>query len=193
MESMTVFRSRFGRVFTVSTWVVLAVAQAPVLFPVDINGIAHSVPLTALLGFSVWAAFWRPALSVDDRGIRIRNVLADYDVEWGAVQQVDTKWGLTIFTAIGKITAWAAPAPGRHSAFTASKDQGRFLPESTYLVGTIRPGDLSTSESGAAAAHIRRVWETRRDEDGVATRRVNLPVIAAFAVLVLATAISLSV
>jgi hypothetical protein len=67
------------------------------------------------------------------------------------------------------------------------------LPESTYLVGTIRPGDLSTSESGAAAAHIRRVWETRRDEDGVATKRVNLPVVTAFAGLVLATAISLSI
>ena len=134
MDSMTVFRSRFGQVFTVATWVILAAAQAPVFFPVDINGIAHSVPLTALLGFSVWAAFWRPSLRVDDRGIRIRNVVADYDIEWGAVQQVDTKWGLTIFTAIGKITAWATPAPGRHSAFTASKDQGRFLPESTYLV-----------------------------------------------------------
>ena len=193
MESMTVFRSRFGQVFTVATWVILAAAQAPVFFPVDINGIAHSFPLTALLGFSVWAAFWRPALSVDDRGLRIRNVVADYDIEWGAVQQVDTKWGLTIFTAIGKITAWATPAPGRHSAFTASKDQGRFLPESTYLVGTIRPGDLSTSESGAAAAHIRRVWETRRDEDGVATKRVNLPVVTVFAGLVLATAISLSI
>jgi len=193
MESMTVFRSRFGQVFTVATWVILTAAQAPVFFPVDINGIAHSVPLTALLGFSVWAAFWRPALSVDDRGIRIRNVVADYDIEWGAVQQVDTKWGLTIFTAIGKITAWAAPAPGRHSAFTASRDQGRFLPESTYLVGTVRPGDLSTSESGAAAAHIRRVWETRRDEDGVATKRVNLPVVTVFAGLVLATAISLSI
>jgi len=193
MDSMTVFRSRFGRVFTVATWVILAAAQAPVFFPVDINGIAHSVPLTALLGFSVWAAFWRPSLGVDDRGIRIRNVVADYDIEWGAVQQVDTKWGLTIFTAIGKITAWATPAPGRHSAFTASKDQGRFLPESTYLVGTIRPGDLSTSESGAAAAHIRRVWETRRDEDGVATKRVNLPVVTVFAGLFLATAISLSI
>lgn len=193
METMTTFRSRFGQIFSVVTWVVLGAAQAPVVVPFDAVGLLHSIPLTATFALAVWAAFWRPVLRVGDDGIAIRNVFTDYDIPWGAVQQIDTKWGLTVFTEIGRITAWAAPAPGRHSSFSASRDQGQFLPESTYLNGTIRPGDLATSESGAAAAHIRRIWETRRDEVGVATKRVDVRLIVAFAVLMAATALSLSV
>lgn len=193
MVSMTIFRSRFGRIFTIAVGIALAAAQAPVLVPFNGLGLLHSIPLTATLGFATWAAFWRPSLIVDDAGVHIRNVVADYDVEWGAIQQVDTKWGLTLFTSNGKITAWAAPAPGRHAAFTATRDQGQFLPESTYLAGTVRPGDLVTSESGAAAAHIRRLWADRRGEVGVAVRRVNLPVVVTFCILLSASALSLSV
>ena len=191
METMTVFRSRFGRVFCVVTWVVLAVAEAPVLG--DSVALLRSLPLAATLGFAVWAAFWRPVLRVDDDGLHIRNVVTDIDIEWGAIQQVDTKWGLTIFTNIGRIPVWAAPAPGRHAAFSATRDQGKFLPESTYLAGTVRPGDLATTESGAAAALIRRGWERRLGETGTATRRFSVHVLVTFGVLVLATAASLSV
>lgn len=190
METMTVFRSRFGRVFCVVTWVALAVAEAPVL--TDGVGLLRSLPLAALIGFAVWAAFWRPVLRVDDDGLHIRNVATDYDIEWGAIQQVDTKWGLTIFTEIGKVSVWAAPAPGRHAAFTATRDQGTFLPESTYLSGTVRPGDLATTESGAAAAFIRREWERRRGDVGRATRRLSVGVLVTFGVLILAAAAGLS-
>ena len=190
METMTVFRSRFGRVFSVVTWVVLAVAEAPVLG--DTLGLLRSLPLATLIGFTVWAAFWRPVLRVDDAGLHVRNVIADYDIEWGAVQQVDTKWGLTIFTELGRVSVWAAPAPGRHAAFTASRDQGQHLPESTYVSGTVRPGDLATTESGAAAALIRRRWEGRLDESGLATRRYSVGVLVTFGVLVVAAAAGLS-
>lgn len=190
METMTVFRSRFGRVFSVMTWVVLAVAEAPLVG--NIPGLLRSLPVAAALGFAIWAAFWRPVLRVDDNGLHIRNVVTDIDIEWGAVQQVDTKWGLTIFTSIGRIPVWAAPAPGRHAAFSATRDQGKFLPESTYVSGTVRPGDLASTESGAAAALIRREWERRRGVDGTATRRYSVRIIATFCVLALAAAAGMS-
>ena len=40
------------------------------------------------------------------------NVLRTIDLPWPAIQLVDTKWALTLVTAYGKFTAWAAPAPG---------------------------------------------------------------------------------
>lgn len=187
METMTVFRSRFGRVFSVVTWVVLVAATIPTL--VDANTLVRGLPLAALLGFGVWAIFWRPALIVHDKGLHIRNVVTTVDVDWGAIQQVDTKWGLTIYTDRGRVSVWAAPAPGRHTAFRASRREGQHLPESTYLAGTVRPGDLASSESGAAAAFIRREWERRRGASGAVVRRTSVPVLVTLITLiVLATA-----
>jgi len=71
---------------------------------------------------------------------------------------------LEIFTEKRKYTAWSAPAPGRHTSMLASRDQGEHLPKSSYVAGTVRPGDLVNTDSGSAAARIRAIWEQKKDQ-----------------------------
>jgi hypothetical protein len=118
--------------------------------------------LLAMLALT-WVTFWQPRVEVSKAGVKLINVFTDVSVPWAEIARIDTKYALTLYTSRASYSAWGAPAPGRHSVFRASREEGSYLPESTYLGGTVRPGDLTTSDSGAAAAVIRREWERRRD------------------------------
>jgi hypothetical protein len=112
-----------------------------------------------LFGFLMWSVFIAPSVSVKSDSVVIRNIFRSHRIPLSAIERIDTKWALTLYTRHGKYSAFSAPAPGRHAGLLASKDQGEHLPESSYLAGTIRPGDLVTSDSGTVAAVIRRNWE----------------------------------
>jgi hypothetical protein len=164
-----VFYSRFGRVITIVVSSILLLSLVAIASSEGIEALLRSVPAIGFVIALVVSLYWLPKVVVDDGGVRIHNVLRTHYIVWDAIELIDTKYSLTI-TALGKkFSAWAAPAPGRHSAIFASRDQGQHLPESSYLAGTIRPGDLVTSDSGAAAAHIRRIWETKRELRGQAS------------------------
>ncbi|MEY3561182.1 MAG: hypothetical protein RL068_334 [Actinomycetota bacterium] len=166
---MQVFRSRFTRVSTVVAIALFVSVLIGLWVTEGFWAFAISVPPMALVSFVIALLYWFPRVEVDEGGVRLVNVLRTHYVSWGAIELIDTKYALTL-QALGKrYTAWAAPAPGRHSAVFASKDQGAHLPESTYLAGTVRPGDLITSDSGAVAAYVRRIWEQGRDKDQVAS------------------------
>jgi hypothetical protein len=155
--------SRFGRALTIGVavcFLVILVVSAVAGRWLDV--LLMLAPL-GLVGFVTWALFWRPAIHVDDAGVRVRNVFRTIDVAWPEIVRIDTKYALTFDTVHGSVTAWAAPAPGRHSIYSATKQDGGNLPESTYINGTVRPGDLITSDSGQAAFVIRSRWEALRD------------------------------
>lgn len=160
-----VFRPTFGRVLAAAIVVLCAAGLLMALVNDGPTALWQVGPWLVLVGGTVWAAYWRPEVSVDDGGVHLVNVLRTIDLPWPAIQRVDTKWALTLVTAYGKYTAWAAPAPGgMATARAASKGTLRGLPESTYGPGnSIRPGDVPTSPSGAAAAEVRRRWEELRD------------------------------
>ena len=158
-----VFRSRFGRVLTALVAALLAGALAVVVVADGIGAALTALPaLLAMLALT-WVSFWQPRVEVSDAGVKLVNVFTDVSVPWAEIARIDTKYALTLYTTSASYSAWGAPAPGRHSVFRASREEGSYLPESTYLSGTVRPGDLTTSDSGAAAAVIRREWERRRD------------------------------
>lgn len=170
---MQVFYSRFGRVITIVVSSILLLSLVAIASSEGIEALLRSVPAIGFVIALVVSLYWLPKVVVDDGGVRILNVLRTHYIAWDGIELIDTKYSLTI-TALGKkYSAWAAPAPGRHSAIFASRDQGQHLPESSYLAGTIRPGDLVTSDSGAAAAHIRRIWETKRELGGQASVASN--------------------
>ena len=121
-------------------------------------------PGLVLVAALVWAAYWEPSVTVSASGVRVRNVLRTIELPWPAIQRVDTRYALTLVTAYGTYSAWAAPAPGSSRTREASAADLRGLPESTYGAGqSVRPGDLPTSPSGAAAAIVRLRWEALRD------------------------------
>ena len=142
---------------------VLGTIAVVVLLVVDPVELIPALPWLALVVGAAWALFWRPCVVVDDGGVRLVNPFRTIDVPWPAIEAVDTRWALTLITAYGRFTSWAAPAPGaRHTALAARAD-ARHLPESTVEEGGIRPGDLPTSASGGAALMIRERWESLRD------------------------------
>ena len=70
-----------------------------------------------LFGLLGWAAFWQPYVEVSDGGVTLANTLRTVEVPWPAIEGVSGRYGLTLRTAFGNRTAWAAPSPtGRQRA-----------------------------------------------------------------------------
>jgi hypothetical protein len=155
--------SRFGRALTVGVAACFLVVLVVSAFAGRWLDVLLLLAPLGLVSFATWATFWRPAVHVDDAGVSVRNVFRTIDVAWPEIVRIDTKYALRFDTVHGPVTAWAAPAPGRHSIYSATKQDGGNLPESTYINGTVRPGDLITSDSGQAAFVIRTRWEALRD------------------------------
>jgi hypothetical protein len=118
---------------------------------------------TLVISIFVHRLLLRPQIRVTESGVEIVNPYREFEISWSAIERIDTKWGLTLQVGNRKYGAWSAPAPGRHSSYRAARFEGKHLPESSYLAGTVRPGDLVSSDSGAAAYTIRKEWERRRD------------------------------
>ena len=159
----TVFRSRFNRILAVVVWV-LAVFVA-VATIVGSPGDALQALLPALfIAVLAWIALWRPYLVVADEGVTMVNVLRSHRIPWPALINVDTKFALTLFTPGHRYAAWAAPAPGRTGAAVARRQarSGNVAPR-VEAGGQARPGDLLTTESGAAADMVRERWYELRD------------------------------
>jgi phage baseplate assembly protein gpV len=148
-------------------------------------------PWLGLVGFAAWAMYWRPEVRVDAAGVHVVNVFRTVDVPWPAIDEVDTRWALTLVTRLGDVRAWAAPAPGRQV-------MRRARPEDRRMGGTrrgdvVRPSDLPQTESGAAAQIVRQRWlrlrkdghldDARLEFDRLPTRW-HVGVIVGFAVLV---------
>ena len=122
----------------------------------------RAAPWLALLGSSCWAVFWRPQVEVDDGGVRLVNVLRTIDLPWPSIHAVDTKWSLTLDTAYGRFSGWAAPAPGRRHAFRQLRQDAAAIPPGSTSPTGIRPGDLPATSSGDAAMVIRDRWDRLR-------------------------------
>jgi hypothetical protein len=160
-----VFRPVFGRVMAAAIGVLCLAALVLAVTDDGVRAVWQVGPWLALVAGAVWATYWRPEVAVDDGGVHVVNVLRTVHLPWPSIQRVDTKWALKLVTAYGSFTAWAAPAPGGlATARAASRGTLRGLPESSYGPGqSIRPGDVPSSPSGAAAGEVRRRWETLRD------------------------------
>ena len=187
---MQIFRSGFAKGIALVLTLVLSISVGYTAITVDLLQGISLIPITLLIISITWVLFWFPRVEVDEGGARIINVVSTHYISWAAIQRIDTRYALTLFTEGKKYTAWGAPAPGRHASFFATRDQGRHLPETTYLAGTVRPGDLINSDSGAAAAVIRSQWEANR-EGGKATVSTSwhFAKIAVLLVLLVATAV----
>lgn len=185
------FRPAFGRVLTITIALIALGALIGFVVAGDIAGLLRSGWWLVLLAAVTWALYWMPAVEVLEHEVLVRNPLSTWHVPWPAIERIDTKWALTLYTPRGKIEAWAAPASGRYTVFTLGPEDTR-VSETARLAGSIRPGDTLSSESGAAANQIRRHWEQLRDdglldrplEEGSLRRTPNTRTIALLSVLV---------
>jgi hypothetical protein len=145
--------------------------------------------------FFAWLLFWNPSIRVSESEIVVDNIFRVTTLNWSSIRRIDTKYSLTLETVSDVVRAWAAPAPSRYAGFLANKSEAEHLPESSFIgKGLVRPGDLTSSDSGVAAYVIRSHWEQLRDKNQlgtepevvtrwVATRIVVFLVLGAAAVL----------
>jgi hypothetical protein len=156
------FRPVFGRALCVVVGAICAASLVMLLVQDPVDAL-RAAPWLLLVAGACWALFWRPCIVVDDGGVRLVNVLRTIDLPWPSIFVVDTKWALTLVTAFGRFTGWAAPAPGLRQILLAGREETAHLPSSTASADGIRPGDLPSSPSGGAALLIRRRWEALRE------------------------------
>ena len=151
--------SRFNQVLAIGIWTISAVIAVSLFFIDRPSQLAYLVPL-AFVNLLVWEGLWRPTLVIKDDGVEVTNPLRNIHIPWTALVNVDTRFALTLFTPGRKFEVWIAPSPGRsfgyRSAALAEREIRHVSPHSS---STVRPGDLVTSESGAAASLVRSRWE----------------------------------
>ena len=114
--------------------------------------------------YFAWLLFWNPSVEVSDEGVVVDNIFKTHKLNWSAITRIDTKYSLTLETKDRTIQAFGAPAPSRYAGFMANRTEAEHLPESSFVgKGLVRPGDLTSSDSGVAAYIIRSHWEKLRD------------------------------
>lgn len=114
--------------------------------------------------YFAWLLFWNPSVKVSEEGVVIDNIFKTHKLNWSAITRIDTKYSLTLETKDRTIQAFGAPAPSRYAGFMANRTEAEHLPESSFVgKDLVRPGDLTSSDSGVAAYIIRSHWEKLRD------------------------------
>ena len=114
--------------------------------------------------YFAWLLFWNPSVKVSEEGVVVDNIFKTHKLNWSAITRIDTKYSLSLETKDRTIQAFGAPAPSRYAGFMANKTEAEHLPESSFVgKGLVRPGDLTSSDSGVAAYVIRSHWEKLRD------------------------------
>lgn len=157
-----VFRPMFGRILAAVVGVVCAVAAIGTTVGGGVGDAAPVLPWLALVAGACWAIFWRPCVEVTDGGVRIVNVTRTIDVPWPAIEGIETRWALTLVTAYGRFTAWAAPTGGRAPARRAARSDVRILGRT---LGSRESADASLGSSDAAtdaASIVQDHWERLR-------------------------------
>ena len=157
-----VLRSRFGQVLVVLLAVIAVVATGGTLLRGDIGMLAHLLPTLALVVVGAWALFWRPAGAITPAEVELVNVLRTVRVTWPAIQDVETRWALTLVTASGRYTAWAAP---RQGGYSAASEQSRRLYGSASGPDRSQVRDLAPGAGvgGLAPALVLAQWRQYRD------------------------------
>ena len=193
----TSFRPVFGRVISVAMAVIAVLGLAGFIVAGDLLGLLRMTPLLALLTALAFVLFWFPRVDVAEHEVTVVNVFQTVHVPWPSIENVDTRFALTLATPEGKVTAWASPAPNRYAAFGAARGDARLAADAAGAHP--RPGDLPSTESGSVAFVIRRHWQDLNEqgllsagpEPGAVRRTTHVTTIVVLAVLAVATAAGL--
>jgi Bacterial PH domain len=170
-------RVLFGIFVAFAGWWVTAQAVGPAGVHAAVTGLwllAVSAALAAL--------FWRPAVVVDDAGVELRNVLRDVRVPWPALQEIETRYALTLHAGGRRFASWAAPAPGRPSTAgrlsagvgaTAPSRHDHAVPDPRWTAGGAGAAPASSrdlrADSGATAFMIEQRWGGWRESAAART------------------------
>lgn len=146
----------------------------------------RATPAVLLVALGAFVLFWNPRVELDPAELLIVNPVRSYRISWPAIREIDSRWSLTLDTARGRVTAWAAPAPGPFSQLSRVR-RDAYNRVSLGSAGSTRGAELARSL-------IVGQWEAYREQgvlgaiegEGV-TIRWNVPIVAILIVLAAGT------
>lgn len=153
------FRPGGVRVLAVGWWVIAALLALDLLLRGGSGAAAAGVPLLALSCAVVHALFWYPAVVVDDDGVDLVNVARSVRLPWSVVEDVDTRWALSLDAGGRRWTSWAAPASGRRIRPVSRRDTPWAERGAEGIAGSRAPG----SSAGEAAVMVETRLQAWRD------------------------------
>jgi len=128
----------------------LAAAQTLLFSPSDV------AETLLWLGFAlglVWLGYVVPSAEIKNQQLVVVNPFRIAKIGLGAIENVDTRFALEVSGSFGKLSAWAAPAPGRLRYRSHPTEDFRAL--GLKDGEQVRPGDLPSTISGSLAMQIR--------------------------------------
>lgn len=137
-----------------SGWVLIAFFVGFILQSLFYGGdILMTIGICGAGAFGSYLLFLKPYVLLFDEGIKIVNPTKEITATWDLVEEIETRYSMSIQINDRTYYAWAAPAPsGRHSRRMNKTDllPGADIPR--------RVGDSLQSDSGVCAymANIRR-------------------------------------
>jgi hypothetical protein len=137
-----------------SGWVLIAFFVGYVIQSFFYGGdILVTIGICGAGAFGSYLLFLKPYVLLFDEGIKIVNPTKEITATWDLVEEIETKYSMSVQIRGQSYYAWAAPAPsGRHS---------RKMSKTDLLPGADAPrrvGDSLQSDSGVCAymANLRR-------------------------------------
>lgn len=98
---------------------------------------------------AIWLLFIRPKIVFFDEGLTIVNPLTKVTIPWSSVDEINSQLAFSIKVGGKKISAWAAPAPGRQHSRTLHSSEFKGL--GLEAGGAMRLSDSPRSDSGVAS------------------------------------------
>lgn len=189
------FRDRGHRIFTLCTWGVCAVAIGWTL--VDGRGPVLLLTLGfATVAYLTWWLMWQPYVKVGAEEVTIANPLRVTVYPMAGIERVDTQYHFAVVVDGTRRYAWALPAPSfLETARLGLSDSDKSAPtatKDTVSDNTVRLGDLSSNDCGAAAGVLRSVLARFTPDNSTPdiTQRTLAPQCGVAVALVISTVVS---
>jgi hypothetical protein len=174
------YRPLFGRVLAVIVAVICVMGVVGLAVLGDWANLATTIWPLIFFGVLVFALFWRPIISIDERGLTVVNIFRTVFLPWAALERIDTRYTLTLFTPTRKVPVWAAPGPSaRRTNAAAPGDAGS--PARIRIADVVMERWSAIREAGAI---------TETDREAGVTMRSHWVTIAVLVALLVASVLS---
>jgi hypothetical protein len=154
MSNAEVFRPKSGYVFTGIVFLITITFVLQLILAGDLHGTLTAVAWGSACTYLAYLIFIRPKVTLFDEGITITNPFVEITVGWQVVDEIESRYCMSILVGERKIYAWAAPAPGRYHARTVHGSEIKGL--NIGAGNSIRPGESPRTHSGVAM-HLARL------------------------------------
>ena len=156
MNNPQIFRPKSGYIFAgMALWIVATMLYLQIIDYGFNFGLIIASIWGALICSICYQIFIHPKVVFFDEGVEIVNPFTHYLIGWQDVEQIDTRYTMSIKTSgesvgLKKIYAFAAPAPGRYHSRSIHQSELRGL--NIQGAGSIQSGQSPRSHSGVASA-----------------------------------------